>query len=190
MKKVIKRVVQGFSSLLTYPLALISAFGRFPAVYEAMTQLLSLLPGLPGDYLREGFYSWVMANWGDRTRVRFGSIFTKPGIYVGDKVSIGTYCRFGYVRIGDRTRIASGAQLLSGRHHHKRDSQGQLQNASSQDFSVVTVGSDCWIGAGAIVMADVGDGSTVGAGAVVVKPVNPGTTVVGNPAKPLSVARP
>jgi acetyltransferase-like isoleucine patch superfamily enzyme len=47
----------------------------------------------------------------------------------------------------------------------------------------VHIGRNSWLGANAVVMADVGDDAIVGAGAVVVQPVSSGTTVVGNPAK-------
>ncbi len=51
----------------------------------------------------------------------------------------------------------------------------------------VSIGSDVWIGGGAIVLPGVkiGDRAIVGAGAVVTKDVLADTTVVGNPARPL-----
>jgi len=47
---------------------------------------------------------------------------------------------------------------------------------------MIDIGQDCWLGAGAIVMASVGAGTTIGAGAVVVQPVEAGVVAVGNPA--------
>jgi acetyltransferase-like isoleucine patch superfamily enzyme len=50
-------------------------------------------------------------------------------------------------------------------------------------FETVRIGADCWIGSGAIILAEVGSGSTIGAGSVVVKPVPAGSIAVGNPAR-------
>jgi acetyltransferase-like isoleucine patch superfamily enzyme len=98
-------------------------------------------------------------------------------------VYIGSYCILGKTVIGGRTQIASGVQILSGRHQHPRDPSGQISGAEHGAFVPVAIGADCWIGAAAIVMADVGAGSTVGAGPVVSRPIPAGSVAVGNPAR-------
>jgi acetyltransferase-like isoleucine patch superfamily enzyme len=75
-------------------------------------------------------------------------------------------------------------QILSGGQQHKRDSQGRLTD-EGREFVEVVIGEHCWIGASAVVLANVGDRSTVAAGAVVVKPVAAGIVVGGNPARRL-----
>ena len=45
------------------------------------------------------------------------------------------------------------------------------------------IGEGSWIGAGAVIMADVGKGSIVGAGAVVTKPVPEAVIAAGVPAR-------
>jgi acetyltransferase-like isoleucine patch superfamily enzyme len=54
---------------------------------------------------------------------------------------------------------------------------------SGTRYERVALGRDCWIGEGAIIMADVGAGSIVSAGAVVLTSAPPATIVGGNPAK-------
>jgi maltose O-acetyltransferase len=50
----------------------------------------------------------------------------------------------------------------------------------------VRIGSDVWIGGGAIILPGVtiGDGAVIGAGSVVTRDVGAGATVMGNPARP------
>ena len=47
----------------------------------------------------------------------------------------------------------------------------------------VDVGSNCWVGNGALIMADIGDGSVIAAGSVVVDAIPANAIAVGNPAK-------
>jgi len=50
----------------------------------------------------------------------------------------------------------------------------------------VRIGSDVWIGGGAIILPGVtiGDGAVIGAGSVVTRNVGPGVIAAGNPARP------
>jgi virginiamycin A acetyltransferase len=116
-------------------------------------------------------------------RISFGSFFAHREASVGAGVYVGSYCVLGRTRIGAHSQIASHVQILSGKNQHPRDETGQIQGAELGEFVEVSVGANCWIGAGAIVMADVGDGSTVGAGAVVTAAIPAGSVAVGNPAR-------
>ena len=48
-----------------------------------------------------------------------------------------------------------------------------------------TIGSNVWIGSGAIILpgVSIGDDAVIGAGSVVTRDVPPGATAVGNPAR-------
>ena len=90
------------------------------------------------------------------------------------------------VRIGDRTQIGPGVQILAA--DHPRDA---ATRATGLEFGrPVTIGADVWIGGGAIIVpgVTVGDGAIIGAGAVVTRDVPPGATAVGNPARVLARA--
>ena len=56
-------------------------------------------------------------------------------------------------------------------------------------FTKVSVGENCWLGNGALVMANIGRGSVVAAGSVVIDDVPAGVIVGGNPAKVLRALR-
>jgi maltose O-acetyltransferase len=107
-------------------------------------------------------------------------------IHLGSGVYLNAGCTIldtAPVRIGDRTMIGPGAQILCAEHHKDRD-----KRASGLEIArPVTLGADVWIGAGAIVMPGVilGDGVIVGAGAVVTRDVVAGRTVAGVPARPI-----
>ena len=107
-------------------------------------------------------------------------------IHLGDAVFINAGCVIldsARVEIGDRTMLGPRAQLLCAEHHKDPVKRGQ----GIEIALPVTLGSDVWIGAGAIVMpgVQVGDGSIIGAGAVVTRDVAAGQTVVGVPARAL-----
>ncbi|MCW5964854.1 MAG: acyltransferase [Bryobacterales bacterium] len=188
MKRALKFLGRLTASIVAFPLGLLSGFGRVEALYHVGTQVVSLLPGIPGDYVRTGYYRWTLQSFGADSRIQFGSYFAHAEARVGDSVYIGSYCILGRTEIGDRTQIASGVQVLSGRRQHGRGEDGKIEGARIEKFQTVRIGADCWIGAGVILMADVGEGSTVGAGAVVVKPLPPGVVAVGNPARELPEA--
>jgi acetyltransferase-like isoleucine patch superfamily enzyme len=193
MKLVVKKCMQGLSLVLVFIPALLAGCGRFRAMFTVMAHAFALLPGLPGDYLRTAYYRLTLDRCSLESRISFGSFFAHPQAVVGEGVYVGPYCILGCCVIGDRTQIASHVQILSGRRQHSRDETGQVGGAEHQAFETVEIGSDCWLGAGAIIMAPVGPKSTIGAGAVVVSPIEADAVAVGNPArvikKAVSVAR-
>jgi virginiamycin A acetyltransferase len=183
LKQALKRTLHAAFLLLAFPMALLSLFGRIEEVYRYFAELSALAPGLPGDYLRIAYYKLTLAECALESRIQFGSFFVHPQARLGRSVYIGCYCVLGRTTIGDRTQIASQVQILSGKRQHGRDEEGRITGSDRGVFEQVTIGSDCWIGAAAIVMADVGNGSTIGAGSVVPNPIPPGSVAVGNPAR-------
>ena len=85
------------------------------------------------------------------------------------------------VRIGERTQIGPGVQILAA--DHPRD---PARRATGLEFGrPVRIGRNVWIGAGALILPGVtlGDDAVIGAGSVVTRDVPAGATVVGNPAR-------
>jgi virginiamycin A acetyltransferase len=165
---------------VVFPVALLCGFGRISALYIFFAQTFALAPGVPGNFLRSAFYKYVLQDCSSDTTIAFGTFFSRCDASVGSNVSIGSYCVIGRARIGARTQISSHVEIPSGRHEHARDDHGRL--FSSVDCEVC-IGEDCWIGASAIVLANVGAGTTVGAGSVVVKELPARVVAVGNPAR-------
>ncbi|AFO87123.1 sugar O-acetyltransferase [Phaeobacter inhibens] len=87
------------------------------------------------------------------------------------------------VRIGDRSMLGPNVQIYCAQHHKDK----ALRAKGLEIAHPVTLGSDVWIGGGAIILpgVSIGDGAIVGAGAVVTRDVEAGVTVVGNPARAL-----
>ena len=85
------------------------------------------------------------------------------------------------VHIGERTQIGPAVQILAA--DHPRD---PARRATGLEFGrPVHIGSNVWIGAGALILPGVtiGDDALIGAGSVVTRDVPEGATVVGNPAR-------
>jgi virginiamycin A acetyltransferase len=183
LRHIAKAIAQAAALLIALPFAALTGFGRFASLFQTIAQLFSLMPGLPGDYLRVAYYVLTLRRCSIHSRVSMGSFFAHSSATVGKGVYIGAYCVLGSCDIGERTQIASHVQILSGRNQHSRASDGRMMGANQAGFSSVTIGADCWIGAAAIIMADVGQGTTIGAGTVVTRTIPPNVVAVGNPAR-------
>lgn len=72
--------------------------------------------------------------------------------------------------------------MLSGKNQHAINELSVPIREQGGKITKVSIGSDCWIGNGAVVMADIGSQTVVAAGSVVVNPVGDRVIVAGNPA--------
>lgn len=189
MNKLLKLAARVFAGALVLPLALIAGFGRFHEGFVFGAQLLALFPGLIGSYLRVAYYKQTLDHVGSDCQIAVGSFFAHSRSSLGDRVGIGAHCVLGQVSLGDGTLVASNCQVLSGSRQHLRDERGHLTDLD-RSFVRISVGRECWIGAGAVVMANLGDMVTVSPVSVVSNNVQDGAVVVGNPARPIRVITP
>lgn len=109
----------------------------------------------------------------------------------GDNVSFNRFCMIsahGGVEIGSNTLLGPFVVIYSSNHRFPRD---KLIREAGYELRPVKIGSDVWIGAGAIILpgSDIGDGAVVGAGAVVSGRVEPYSVVIGVPAKEIKKRR-
>lgn len=103
---------------------------------------------------------------------------------LGEYVYIGPRCTICQrVSIGDYSMLANNVMIVGGDHYYK-NVELPITFAGRQEPRKTVIGKDCWIGAGAIIMAGVtiGDGAIVASGTVVSKDVPPLVIVGGSTA--------
>ena len=86
----------------------------------------------------------------------------------------------GRLILGDRVSIGPGVIIVL----NSGANSSRIRSKMPEKEPVVEIGSDAWIGAGAIILPSVkvGEGAVIGAGSVVTKDVEPHMVVAGNPA--------
>jgi virginiamycin A acetyltransferase len=150
---------------------------------ESSSQLLSLLPGITGQYLRRAFLQCVLTRCHSSALVEFGTLFSQSGTMLDENVYVGPRCQLGLVHLERDVLLAANVQVPSGgKTHYFADTTRPIREQGGER-RMVTIGAGAWIGTGAIVLADVGSGTVVAAGAVVTKPLPDGVIAAGVPAK-------
>ena len=132
-------------------------------------------------------------SFGERLIIGSGSRLWAPTrLRLGNDVSVGSAVRIEVDgTIGDHVLIANGSAIV-GRRDHDMYEVGTSIRFSRRvhdypyELSLRThIGSDVWIGFGAIILSGVtiGDSAIVGAGAIVISDVPPNAIAVGSPAR-------
>ncbi|MCM3782156.1 sugar O-acetyltransferase [Neobacillus mesonae] len=143
-----------------------------PLEFEKRKELLNQMFAEMGEgcYIEPPLHS----NWGGK-HVHFGknvyanfnlTLVDDTHIYVGD-----------YTMFGPNVTVATaGHPILP-----------ELREQAYQFNAPVTIGRNCWIGAGAIILPGItiGDNTVIGAGSVVTKDIPSDVVAVGNPCKVL-----
>lgn len=151
--------------------------------FHLWSEFLSLWPFRIGSLARRVFYQHTLGKCGSNPVIRLESIFIHPETQIGNNVLIANGCVIGLCNIGDDVMLSHHVSILSGRHHHLRKEGTSPLRLQGGNLKCIKIGNDVWVGAGAIIMADVGDHAVIGAGTVVIQPVPAGDTVVGNPGR-------
>lgn len=186
--KTLARLIAGWVvSPLVVSQRIMTAAGWGDISLETHSQLLSIVPGKVGEFLRGAFLRFALEDCGPSVTIGFGVLFAKTGARIGDRVYVGPRCVIGSVNIGDDTLIGPAVQLPSGPHTHGIDRLDVPIRDQPGAMRTTIIGRDCWIGGGAIVLADVGDQAVVGAGSVVTRPVPAREIWAGNPARKIGV---
>jgi virginiamycin A acetyltransferase len=189
MKQLIKKTINILCQITVLPLALPCKLEEWflsrhsETVFHICTNLVALLPGLPGVFLRRAFYSMTLENCSINCHIGFGSLFSHRNATVEKHVYLGNYSMVGAAHLGEYCLIGSRVSILSGKALHVRDDNGMWTPFSPERMNKVTLARNVWVGEGAIIMADVGEGTLVGAGAVITSNVRSHVIVAGNPAR-------
>ncbi len=116
-------------------------------------------------------------------------VSTDPELVIGHRVFVGYQTVLSVarrIRIGDDTMIAGNVQIFDNISHPLSPARRlRGESFSLEESEPVDIGTNVWIGNGALILrgAHIGDHSVVAAGSVVTRPVPPYTLVAGNPAR-------
>lgn len=187
MKNACKAILRSLSVLVILPVLVCFCLHRLVADRDAAvtswSQLMSLIPGKLGVYLRNAFYRTALKSCDVNASIGFGTLFSHGGASVGRTAYIGNYCSIGDVAIGDDVLIASHVSIMNGCHQHGIESLEVPIREQLGTYKPVTIGEDSWIGEKATVAANVGRHCVVGAGALVLKDLPDYAIAVGVPAQ-------
>jgi acetyltransferase-like isoleucine patch superfamily enzyme len=187
MKQLLKKLVQFCSLVLVLPLYWLMLVSerlvQTDQPFQGCAQLLSLFPGVPGNFLRQQFYCLALAECHDDCCIEFGTRLNQRGIELGHRVYVGTNCCIGLCRIENDVMLGSNVDVLSGKGQHNFDRLDIPMQQQGGTLEKIVIGEDSWLGNSSVVMANVGAKSIVAAGSVVIRDVEPYSIVGGNPAK-------
>jgi len=159
------------------------------AVYRLRSRMLPRREGLffkLGLLMDRYAYSRVLCCFGEDTTVHPSVDIRHPqNVSIGSRASVNHGSELhgaGGIVIGDGTLISFNVLIFSDIREFRNPGAIGGQKKLKKP---VRVGSDVWIGAGAIILpgVEIGDHAIVGAGAVVTKDVDQWEIVAGNPAR-------
>lgn len=153
------------------------------SLFQFGSQLVSMIPGMVGNYVRRSYYRIVLSQPLEGLVVEFGTIFAHRGSEIGRNVYVGAFCIVGLSRIGDDVLIGSNVNLVSGKRVHYFDKPDVPIRLQGGELKKISIGSNSWLGNKAVVMADIGEGCVIGAGSVVTAACEPESIYAGNPAR-------
>jgi virginiamycin A acetyltransferase len=186
-KPSVKNTIFFISVILVSPVLisywLLRFFFKSDSLFSGFSQLLSLLPGKSGAYLRAGFYRYTMTQCSKDAVVSFLVLFAQQDTEIDSGVYIGPNCNIGSCKIGKNTLLGSGVHIMSGNRQHIFDDPDLYIKDQGGTLKKISIGEDCWIGNGALILANIGNKSVVGAGSVVANDIPEYSIVTGNPAK-------
>lgn len=185
-----KRVIKLCFLLITLPV-----FGLFLTTcvltrsdncFASFSQVLSLIPGKVGIYVRAAFYHLTCPNTSDDISVGFLTLLSHRNTTIAKGVYIGPQCNIGMCTIRENALVGSGVHILSGAKQHGFERVDVPIKDQAGFYRKITISKNSWIGNNATILAPVEEGCIVAAGSVLTKATQKMQIVAGNPAKPIS----
>ena len=187
MKTAIKKIVRFVAIICVLPIyvshILTSLIASVDASLESHSQLISMIPGGVGNRLRNAFYRLTLAHCDPTATICFGVLISKASASIGRNVYVGPRCMLGWVTLEADVLLGPSVQIPSGPYAHTFDSLEIPIRDQARQPECVTIGTDSWIGAASVILADVGSQAVVGANSTVTKTVLPQAIAVGSPAR-------
>ena len=186
LKELIKSTLRGLAILAISPLLishrLSSSIIDPDRSLESHSQLLSLFPGITGNYLRVAFYRFALEQCDPTATICFGTIFSKAGARIGKHVYVGPRCMLGLVTLHEDVLLGPSVQIPSGPNTHGTSSFNEPIRLQPGQLRRVSIGRDSWIGCNAIILEDQAEQTIIGAGSIATKKQDARTVIAGNPA--------
>jgi acetyltransferase-like isoleucine patch superfamily enzyme len=183
----IKRTIKTVFLILTAPayviFRLLSIVGDPDTVFQSFSQAMSLVPGKIGVYIRASFYRLACPDTSDEIVVGFLTVLSHRDITIGPGAYIGSQCNIGKCVIGRDALVGSGVHILSGARQHEFNRIDKPIQKQGGTYEKITIGEDCWLGNGSLIMASLAAHCIVAAGSIVTKPTQRGDIVAGVPAR-------
>jgi virginiamycin A acetyltransferase len=187
IKQFFKGLIIGLALIIAAPFAglerLMRAVFHRDVFFSGQGELFSLVPAKFGRYLRNAYYYFTLRRCPLDCCFMMGVTFTHSEAEVGHRVYVGAYSLIGMVEIGDDTMISDHVYVLSGKNQHGTSNLDIPFQQQEQTFTKVSIGSNTWMGANAVVMADVGKNCVIGAASVVTRAIPDYSVAVGTPAR-------
>lgn len=182
----VKRIIQAGFLVMVLPRLMFYFLGQWifgDQAFLGASESIARKPGRWGLFMRQAFYGRLLSSCGKDVFIGWGAVFSMREASLGDRAYIGRNCNIGYGRIGNDVMLADSVIVLSGGREHAMEPGAGVMHDQTQVFREISIGDGSWVGAGAIIMADIGKECIIGAGAVVNKPIPDGAVAVGVPAR-------
>ena len=117
MKRQLKKLLQTISLVSVLPLYIVYILSTLitdkDKPFGFFSQLLSLIPGTIGSYLRVGFYRLTMTHCAPDIYIGFATLFAQADTEIYKGVYIGPQCNIGQSIIEQNCLLGSGVHILS-----------------------------------------------------------------------------